>query len=298
MLMKNSISRLIIGTVQHMPLQLIQLAYKVPFLANLASKLLKHSSSDEPTIVTVRQGPLAGRKLWINGTTPHYYWIKGHDEPAVLAALQMLVRPGYHVVDIGSHVGTETLLFSQWVGSGGKVTSIEPDPINFKMLTANVGVNGLSNVQLVNAAIYGESGLFEFINGKGVCSRMVDNRAASINGPGTISSMQTHTLDELFADKQPAVDLVKIDVEDSEVEVLRGATGLLREQQPFVVVELHSFQSAKGCAKLLLNAGYQLELIGNHHTGFESYLETQPQVDYAHGFARCHLLARPARKHI
>jgi FkbM family methyltransferase len=291
-----TIKQIILGMVQHMPSPLIRLAYKLPFVAGLGSKLLKHTAaSGQPTMVTIRQGPLAGKKLQIDSQTPHYYWIKGHDEPAVLQIMQNNVKPGHRVVDVGAHIGIETLMLSQWVGSTGHVVSIEPDPSNFKTLSANICLNAVVNVQLIQAAISDNSGQLLFVQGEGVLCHLVDNPRDPSIDPTTLISVQVHTLDELFVGKQLTIDFVKIDVEDFEVSVLRGARRLLCEQQPTIIVELHSYRSAKGCADILNQAGYNIELIDTLEKDLDRYLSTQPQVDYNGGFGRCHLLAKPSR---
>jgi len=291
-----TIKQMILGMVQHMPSPLIQLAYKVPFVARMSSRLLKRATvSGKPTVVTIRQGPLKGKQLLIDSQTPHYYWIKGHDEPAVLQVMQNLIKPGHCAVDVGAHIGTESLMLSQLVGANGHVVSIEPDPNNFKSLAANVRLNAASNVQLMQAAISDNSGQLQFVQGIGVLGHLVDNSNDPTIDPASLITIQVHTLDELFASKQPAVNFVKIDVEGFEVSVLSGASQLLCEQQPTIMLELHSYRSARGCADILNQAGYKVELVDTPEKDIDRYLATQPQVDYNHGFGRCHLLAKPSR---
>jgi FkbM family methyltransferase len=291
-----SIKQMVLGMVQRLPSPLIRLAYKVPFVALMASRLLKHTtSSGQPTVVTIRQGPLAGKKLQVDSQTPHYYWIKGHDEPAILQVMQNLVKPGHCVVDVGAHIGIETLMLSQWVGTSGQVVSLEPDPNNFKSLSANVSLNAVSNVQLMQVAVSDKSGQLQFVQGRGVLCRLVDNPNDPDIDPASLIIVQVYTLDELFAGNQPAVNFVKIDVEDSEVSVLSGARRLLYEQKPIVILELHSYRSARGCADILRQAEYEIGLVGTPEKDIDRYLATQPQADYNHGFGRCHLLAKPSR---
>lgn len=289
-----SLKRMFLGMVQTLPLPLIRLAYKMPFVALISSRLLKRAvSSDQPMVVTIRQGLLKGKKLKVDNQTPHHYWIKGDDEPLVLQAMQNLIKPGHCVVDVGAHIGTETLILSQWVGTNGQVISIEPDPNNFKLLSANVCLNAVSNVQLIQAAVSDNRGQLQFVQGIGVFCRLVDNSNKTVTDQTSLITVQVHTLDELFAEKQPSVNFIKIDVEDFEVSVLCGARRLLFEQRPTVILELHSYRSASGCADILRQAGYEMKLIDTPEQDICRYLATQPQGDYNHGFGRCHLLAKP-----
>ena len=50
------------------------------------------------------------------------------------------------VVDVGAHVGAYTLRAARKVGKKGIVVSIEPDPLTFRILVANVKMNDLDQV--------------------------------------------------------------------------------------------------------------------------------------------------------
>ena len=55
-----------------------------------------------------------------------------------------------------------------------------------------------------------------------------------------------------------AVKLVKIDVEGAESVVLSGASALLRELRPYLVVELHTPEQDVAVAAELGGAGYRI----------------------------------------
>lgn len=295
--MRLSCKQIILGMVQYMPAPLIRLVYRIPFAARLASRLLKQTAAaGKPSIVTIRQGTLAGWKLQVDNNTPHYYWIKGHDEPAVLKVMQQHIQPASRVIDIGAHIGIETLMLSQWVGHDGQVLSIEPDPNNFKSLTANVQLNDVTNVQLLQAAVSETTGQLQFEQGRGVMCRLVEDPDDPTVDKDALITVQVHTLDALTREHFTDVDFVKIDVEDFEVSVLAGAGQLLSEQQPIIVLELHSYRSATGCADILRQAGYDLTLVDTREKDLDQYLQSQPMSDCNHGFERCHLLATAPHK--
>lgn len=64
--------------------------------------------------------------------------------------------------------------------------------------------------------------------------------------------MTVRTLDSL--EELPVPDVIKIDAEGSEVEVLRGASSLLRKHRPTLLIELHG--TNEGVARELESAGY------------------------------------------
>lgn len=77
----------------------------------------------------------------------------------------------------------------------------------------------------------------------------VSDRAVGARGEGNLS------LDR-FAQEHPRPTLIKIDVEGAEMEVLMGASGLLRDHSPHVVVETHSAGLENACAEFLIDLGY------------------------------------------
>jgi chemotaxis response regulator CheB len=85
------------------------------------------------------------------------------------------------------------------------------------------------------------------------------------------------TLDDAIAAGAPAPDVIKLDVEGSEVDVLAGASRLLETRRPAVICETHG-TNAEVC-DLLEAAGYTVE----HLDG------TAPprEAGAAHLLARC-----------
>ena len=56
-------------------------------------------------------------------------------------------------------------------------------------------------------------------------------------------------------------DLVKMDVEGSEVAALRGAQRLLAERKPHIIIETHSEDLDAGCRWLLEDHGYAVQTV-------------------------------------
>lgn len=75
--------------------------------------------------------------------------------------IKSIIRPGDVFVDVGTHVGTYTVPIANIVGSEGLVVAIEPSPLH-KILKINVELNKLTNVIILNKALYSETKLLEF----------------------------------------------------------------------------------------------------------------------------------------
>eukprot|EP00928_Gymnodinium_smaydae_P062184 TRINITY_DN46103_c0_g1_i1.p1 TRINITY_DN46103_c0_g1~~TRINITY_DN46103_c0_g1_i1.p1 ORF type:complete len:510 (+),score=83.05 TRINITY_DN46103_c0_g1_i1:43-1572(+) len=67
--------------------------------------------------------------------------------------MQAILRPGDVVIDAGANLGAYTIPFAERVGREGKVLAFEPFRWLHQLTTANVALNGLSNVWTYNVAL-------------------------------------------------------------------------------------------------------------------------------------------------
>jgi tRNA G46 methylase TrmB len=73
------------------------------------------------------------------------------------------LRPGDVVVDCGAYIGEFTLYAAEAVGPAGKVIAFEPDPENMKALKANIALNRLKNVTVMEKGLWSRDGVMQFI---------------------------------------------------------------------------------------------------------------------------------------
>lgn len=226
--------------------------YRHPRLLGAAARLLKAAATDEPTVVTIPAGPLAGMKLAVDRDTPNFYWLTDAYEKELLPFIEQCCVPGTTVADVGAHIGYDTLLMARRVGPAGSVLSFEPDPQNRARLQRNVAINELANVRIFAEAISDRVGQVAFAAEGTTTSRVVDG------GEAASGEVAATTLDALKVEPR----FVKIDVEGHEAAVLRGAAWLLQEVRPMLLIEVHSPASLRDCAGLLRDGGYALDPIG------------------------------------
>jgi FkbM family methyltransferase len=153
-------------------------------------------------------------------------------------------RLGDTVVDVGAHIGLNTLYLAQRVGPKGHVTAIEPAADNLEVLRRNVAANHLHNVtvQPVAAGRVDEVADF-FLRGQlsAVNSRFADSFYAPVSA---VTRVTVVPLDDLV---DAAPRLVKIDVEGGELDVIDGMARLLRAPGIQLIVEWHpALQEAAG----------------------------------------------------
>jgi FkbM family methyltransferase len=195
--------------------------------------------------------PTGGRVLVQGGTSIVRAAIaQGQFEAAELAMLSDLCTPGSVAIDVGANVGLFTVAFARAVGPSGRVVAIEPYDRSVIELTENVRRNDLENVVILPIAVGATSGTGRII--------MSDDPALIRVEPGTddgAEGVAVSTLDEVWEDLgRPTVSVLKIDVELSELSVLRGATALL-STGPIVMVESHEAEYEQTAA-LLTSRGY------------------------------------------
>jgi FkbM family methyltransferase len=168
-------------------------------------------------------------------------YIHGRYEPDVARLLQAQVRPGDVALDVGANIGAFAVLLGALVGPRGRVYAFEPQPDIFERLRRNLELNSLSQVQaepLALADAQRTEQLFAPLGAnKGTASlRRIDDPAGV-----TTSLCPVETLDRFVAERRlPRVDWIKIDVEGAELAVLGGASRVLAEHRPRVIMEVAS----------------------------------------------------------
>lgn len=142
-----------------------------------------------------------------------------------------LVQPGDNILEIGCHHGFLTMQLAHLVGPSGSVVALDANPENTMITQSNVGLNKLTNVEVLFAAggeCEGE-GTFEW-----------RTNSHQVTGPPSASSYKAHitTADALSERYKRKFQVLKIDVEGFECEVLRGAKTIL-QSRPNLLLEVH-----------------------------------------------------------
>ena len=136
-------------------------------------------------------------------------------------------------VDIGMNVGQLIIpglvrgVFESGIG-------IEPDPVNFGISAINADLNGVSQyIQLHHCAVSdgSQDRVLLALAEKQFGDHRIWNGSQELGHRRTIS-VPARRLDDFVCEPDPATDLVWIDVQGSEVAVLRGATAVTAKSVP------------------------------------------------------------------
>lgn len=179
------------------------------------------------------------------------------NEGAILRFISML-RHDTTVLDIGANVGTMTLLFARRCPEG-KVYAFEPIPENYRAASALLRLFRIRNARLFDFGLSDAEGKVEMImpsDGnvrlEGL-SHVVD---AATHESGTRYTVRLARLDDLPELQSIKIGAMKIDVENHEQYVLRGARETIARDRPLIYCELWEGENKRACFELLAELGY------------------------------------------
>lgn len=166
-------------------------------------------------------------------------------------------------LDIGGHIGIVSLYLSKYFE---RVITLEPSKEHFDALKRNIASNNAANVKPINKALYIREGKLPF-GGPEDNKTMRSLHMATWPDGKSSEVVTATTIDKLFEqEKIERVDLLKLDIEGSEVEVV-SSTGFKKVARKIelIVGERHEW-SGRHQHQLddaLKNNGFTLEEIPN-----------------------------------
>jgi FkbM family methyltransferase len=149
--------------------------------------------------------------------------------------------------DIGANFGHFSVV-PTLLNENIRCFSFEPNPNNFEILNENIALNNINNVSYTyNIGVSSNIGMFDLKipldlsdHGLSTFAENPKERFAYDGKPGEyqIKSIQCKSLDSIFLQLEISrIDFIKIDTEGSELNVLKGAEGVLRRFKPPIVME-------------------------------------------------------------
>jgi len=230
----------------------------------------------KPKAEYVVQGPLVGRRLWLN-LKMSLFWrqmlLGSYDHFIYKWLGENTNLEGKVVWDIGAHFGYHSLCFASLVGDKGRVVAIEPNKFNIKRFKQHLKYNHdlEKRITILECALSDKNGNEDFI----FINEVDDSRSSGSHLEGVLppeqlsvykgfakTKVKTVTMDSLIGkNKIPSPDILKIDVEGAEWLVLKGGKKYLEKYKPILLIEIHNILQMYEIQKMLTALSYKIELL-------------------------------------
>ena len=152
-------------------------------------------------------------------------------EPRDLAQMKQYFPAGGIFVDCGANVGNHSIFAGLFVGAG-QIIPVEPNVQAYRLLTANMLMNGLADRVDFSALGIGIGARTEHGFGMEPRTRNIGG-AQMLPGQGNLS---IHSGDDILKGRKP--DLIKIDVEGGELATLAGLSQTVSARRPNIFAEV------------------------------------------------------------
>ncbi len=206
---------------------------------------------------------------YLNGGVDNDIYILGGWEPEIEELINKYLPKGGTFIDIGANIGYHTLYAACIVGETGKVVAFEPLPRLYEQMKKSVVKNSFSQVTLHNVGLSdknmnGRLSLVDENIGASSLMEVSDVRAVS-----NIVDVSLKTLDSYINDFTQ-LNFIKIDIEGSEYEALKGGERLIEKYMPVIVLEfspgVYEKEFSGKSLEIFLylkKIGYNIAVIGN-----------------------------------
>ena len=189
--------------------------------------------------------------------------------PPVSCDLDLIAFEPSAIVDCGAHIGVFTLLAHQRF-PGAALTAFEPNPLNAAWLRENLRVNGVSGVDVIEAAVSSSAGrsVFHFARNQSEAGRLA---AGGERAGGDSTEVPVVDLTAFVRALPPGAVLLKIDIEGEEERVIPA---LLPSLPPICAMFFETHRGAEGwetVRKALAAHAFSVRLLRSRdvfHDGF------------------------------
>lgn len=167
----------------------------------------------------------------------HIYFL-GHFDPYGILFLKKNLKEGDVFIDAGANVGSYTLIAAKQTGKTGRVFAFEPAGEIYNRLCENVSLNKYDNIQTEKKALYDKNTTLDLF-----LANKMNLGMSSIyhhdTESGITERVEAIKLDDYIDDQNiNRIDLIKIDIEGSEMHALKGMQKTLDKFKPEILIEL------------------------------------------------------------
>jgi FkbM family methyltransferase len=201
-------------------------------------------------------------KFWINpnDVISKEIALNGYYEKELLYGMQALaVDKSGIALDVGANIGNHTIFFSKLFE---QVIAFEPAEENCCLLKANLYLNSIKNVKLIEKGLGAESAILPFFGedaGNSGAHGFGFNLVDVNTGERAIRQVEVvrgdDELEHLGINDQVAI--IKVDIEGFEPQALVGLERTIKKSKPLIFWEAFSHPVANVTVELLRGYGYE-----------------------------------------
>ena len=221
----------------------------IPVVRQLQAFIMKRYMNGKEFITTISAGPAKGLVFPVKLPQDKYMWI-GTWEVDFANALQQYVQPGWVCYDIGGYKGYYAGVMA--LKGAKEVYVFEPMPANAEKIRKLIELNPSLPIHLKQYAVSDSNGQATFkLMPEETMGKLENSSFQKEESAVTSLTVETITLSQLVTNGVPLPDFIKIDVEGAEEFVLKGASDILAQKKPFLMIEIHSPAIGKRCWDVL-----------------------------------------------
>jgi len=164
----------------------------------------------------------------------------GIHEPVTTEIVKEKIKPGMVCLDCGGNIGYYATLESNLVGKEGRVIAIEPSPLNVEYLKKNLELQQQDNFEVHNLACGNENGDITFVVHKISNMCRIANEGETESDDKKFVKIPMRKLDTFLEEKTlDRLDLLRMDIEGSELKLFEGARKTISKFKPMIQIEFH-----------------------------------------------------------
>ena len=170
---------------------------------------------------------------------------------------KLRLRQGDTVLDFGANVGDFTVKAASSLRNTGRLIAIEPNHENVEIMKANLELNNIKDVTIIEGAISENDG-FAYFNASGSVGSKIELQSAE-----HLVRVKTYSMETFLSetDLQNKTNLkVKMDIEGAEKDALRNDLFLSKIKE--ISTELHGDDNVELIPRLLKSNGFEVSYYG------------------------------------
>lgn len=206
-----------------------------------------------------------GARVFVSPDAALRYWRWDLEGDAEIRGLgdfaSAFVSPGDVAWDVGASMGMFTYFAAARAGRTGRVVAIEPERLSLECLLRTVPQlpGEMAAIDVLPLAVSDRNDIETLeIPVRGRCSSHLSRSEGCTQTGGTRARMSVPTVTiDWLAERRPPPRVMKVDIEGVELDLLRGAEGLLRQHRPVLLCEIFGANSVEA-TKLFRRHEYRL----------------------------------------